>query len=150
HRFMVPVTRPLQNQHGDKDRRMDIHATLIRRVIGPIWARWEGSSYLRHYLDLARSQFDSPEAVKNRRFSALKAILTHAVATVPYYQRLFRRLKLDAGDIQDFDDLRQVPLLTKSDVCEQGRQLLSDALPRQRLHRKKTSGSTGVALEIYV
>src|SRR5437763_791884 len=50
---------------------MDLHATLIRNVIGPLWARWEGSPYLRHYKRLQQTQYDSPASIRARQWSAI-------------------------------------------------------------------------------
>jgi hypothetical protein len=41
-----------------KSYNMDKHAALIRAVIGPLWATWERSPYLRHYRRLKGNEFN--------------------------------------------------------------------------------------------
>jgi phenylacetate-CoA ligase len=129
---------------------LDLHALLIRNLLGPLWAWWEGSPYLSHYRQLLHRQFDSPAVVRARQWSAVADLLAHAGATVPYYRRRFQQLGLRTQQVRDFGDYRRLPVLTKTDIREAGVALLSDRYDRATLHRKKTSGSTGVALEIFV
>lgn len=129
---------------------MDVHARLIRGVIGPLWARWEGSPYLRHYRQLVRTQFDSPEVIEARQWEALRTMLSHAYATVPFYRERFYQAGVRPEEIQSLADYQQLPVLTKADIRERGSALLSWQFRREDLHRKETSGSTGVPLVIHV
>jgi phenylacetate-CoA ligase len=121
---------------------------ICRYAIAPAWACWEGSAYLKHYRELCRTQWDALEVIRRRQLEKLKALVAHAAATVPYYRRLFTQLRLRPEDIQSFDDLRQIPVLSKQDLRDRADDLLSEAYRGQRLHVKKTSGSTGVPLTV--
>jgi phenylacetate-CoA ligase len=129
---------------------MDVHALGIRAVLGPLWARWEGSPYLAHYRRLRRTQYDPPGAVRARQWDAVQAQIRHAYATVPFYRRRFEEAGLRPGDLRTPDDYRRLPVLTKADVRARGAALRSTACHGETLHRKETSGSTGVPLVIYV
>jgi phenylacetate-CoA ligase len=121
---------------------------VCRHIIAPAWARWEGSDYLRHYRRLCQTQWDDLEAIRSRQLQRLRSQLTHAAATVPFYRRLFSRLQIRPDDLRTLEDLRHFPILTKQDIRERADDLLSDAYRGQRLHVKKTSGSTGVPLSV--
>jgi phenylacetate-CoA ligase len=129
---------------------MDLHALAIRAALGPLWAWWEGSPYLAHYGRLKRAQYDPPDVVRERQWSAVQAQLRHAWATVPFYRRRFEQAGLRPGDVRDFDDYRRLPVLTKADIRAHGPALVSAEYRARPLNRKKTSGSTGVALEVLV
>jgi phenylacetate-CoA ligase len=129
---------------------MDLHARLVRALIGPLWARWEGSPYLRHYRQLRRTQYDAPEVIRARQWQQVRSMLQHAWATVPYYRQRLAQVDLTPEDIRDLDDYVLVPVLTKTDIREQGWGLVAEPYRRAVLHRKETSGSTGVPLEIFV
>lgn len=120
---------------------MDLFAPIARHLIAPAWAAWEGSPYLRHYRRLKRTQFDSPETVRDRQLSGLREIIAHARATVPFYRDL-------PGDIRSFDEFQKIPILNKQDIRDRFDDLLSSAYRGQNLHLKKTSGSTGVPLRV--
>jgi phenylacetate-CoA ligase len=129
---------------------MDWHAILIRNVIAPLWACRERSPYLRHYRWLKRSQYHDPDVIHARQWDSIKALVHHAHATVPFYRERFRQLGLHPNDIRDFADYRRLPVLTKADLREHGRELLSSQYKPATLHPKTTSGSTGVAVTVQV
>ncbi|MBI1915860.1 MAG: phenylacetate--CoA ligase family protein [Planctomycetes bacterium] len=129
---------------------MDWHASLIRKVIGPAWATWEGSRYLHHYRHLLRTQYEGPEQVHARQWKGLKRLLRHAYETVPFYRDRLDRAGLTPEEVRKFDDFRRLPVLTKEDLRQHGGTLLSRAYALRELHRKTTSGSTGVSVEVWV
>jgi phenylacetate-CoA ligase len=129
---------------------MDWPALLIRNVLAPLWARWESSPYLRHYRSLRKTQFDDLPTIRARQWTALVNQLRHAYATVPFYRARLARLGLRPEQIRNFEDFCSLPVLTKADIRGAGDQLLSNSYDPERLVRKKTSGSTGVSLQVAV
>jgi phenylacetate-CoA ligase len=129
---------------------VDWHARLIRTVIAPLWAHWERSPYLRHYQHLRRSQYDDPDTICTRQSDALRQLLAHAHATVPFYRERLDRAGLTPADCRGLDDYRRLPVLTKADLREHGDQLLAEGYDRSRLCLKKTSGSTGVSVRVHI
>jgi phenylacetate-CoA ligase len=127
---------------------MDWQRYLTRYVIAPAWAAWEGSPYLSIYRSLRRTQFDPAERIRERQWLGVQQMLRHAYDTVPYYRRLFDEQGIHANAIQSFADFERIPLLTKTDIRERQADLISEPYRNQRLHLKKTSGSTGVPLQI--
>src|SRR5258707_10531024 len=118
---------------------MDWHAFLIRGLIGPLWARWERSPYLRLYRSLKRSQYDDPTLIRHRQWSAVQDVLRHAHATVPYYRKLFDRQGINPANIRGLDDFCRVPVLTKADLRAYSETMISNEYDRATLHRKRTS-----------
>jgi phenylacetate-CoA ligase len=129
---------------------MDLHAMVIRKFLGPAWAWWERSRYLAHLNRLDRTQHDSPPTIQARQFRAVQDILTHAYKTVPFYRNRWQGIGLHPDDINNLQDFQAVPILTKADIRVHGRDLLSYVYTPEKLIRKKTSGSTGVSLEIFL
>lgn len=121
-----------------------------RRLIHPLWARREDGRAARLAAELRRRQYDPPAVVAARQLVALRRALRHATTTVPYYRDLFARLRLVPEDIATFADMTRIPLLTKADVRERGDELVSESFRGQSLLRKKTSGSTGVPLAVWL
>jgi len=83
------------------------------------------------------------DAIQRRR---LRAIVSHAVRTVPYYRDLFRQLGLAAEVIREQADLQKLPVLTKKDVQEHLPRLREEG--RQPYWLTETSGSTGTPLTV--
>jgi phenylacetate-CoA ligase len=129
---------------------MDLHAFLIRHAIGPLWARWERSPYLRHHRLLRQTQFHDADTIRARQWQQLTTLLQHANDTVPFYRDRGQAAGWTPADIRTEDDWRRLPVLTKADIRAAGPRLLSSCFERSALRRKTTSGSTGVSLEIFV
>src|SRR4029077_5709750 len=92
-----------------EDSSLDMVAPISRHLIAPAWAAWESSSYLRHFRHLRRTQFDAPGVIRERQLAALRDIVAHARATVPFYRDL-------PNDIRSFDDVASIPILTKQHI----------------------------------
>ncbi|MEX0725818.1 MAG: hypothetical protein WEB58_23835 [Planctomycetaceae bacterium] len=129
---------------------MTLSSRLIRRIVAPAWARWERSPYLKHYRRLLKTQFDNPETIAARQWAAIEGLMRHAVATSPFYAARFANAGLTSAAIRGFDDFRRIPCLTKHDLRQHGREMLSSHYDPRDLRIKKTSGSTGVSVEILV
>jgi phenylacetate-CoA ligase len=129
---------------------VDWWAPVTRSLVAPLWAWWEGSSHLCHLRTLRQTQLDPPETVRARQWQALTAQLRHAHDTSPFWKARFDAIGLKPGEVRSFEDFRAVPVLTKHDLRTRGPDLLSEPYRGQPLHRKATSGSTGIAVEVFV
>ena len=119
-----------------------------RHVLQPLSAAKAGSQHLRYLRVLRQTQFDPPEVVRARQLVALKAILRHAYATVPFYKRSWDGAGVHPNDVRVFADLERFPVVTKTDLRVSEAEFLSEAYRGQKLVVKRTSGSTGVPLTI--
>ena len=129
---------------------LDLLAPLSRTVVAPLWAVWERSPYLRHYRRLRRTQYDPPEVIRRRQEEQVRRLVAHACRTTEFYRERFAAAGLRAESIDSLDAFCTVPLTTKADLREFGPQLRSTDCPTRQLHHKKTSGSTGVSVEVFV
>jgi phenylacetate-CoA ligase len=123
---------------------------LNRHLMHPLVARRGRSRHLEYLRVLERTQFDPPEVVAARQLAALKVQLRHAYATVPYYRAAWRAAGVHPDDVRSPADLGAFPVLTKADIRRHDRDLISSAYDPARLRLKRTSGSTGVPLDIRI
>src|SRR5207244_12303284 len=79
------------------------------------------------------------------QLSTLTELVTRAASDVPFY----RRGGLEGVDFESLDQLRELPLLTKSEVQRAGRDLISDNYLGRRLTEVHTGGTTGKPLAVY-
>jgi phenylacetate-CoA ligase len=129
---------------------MDLLAPLIRRIVAPAWAAWEGTAYLRQHQKLVRTQFDDPAEIEGRQWAAMKCILEHAFSTTEFWRERLIRRGLVPSDIRSPADLPNLGLLTKHDLRNSGSKLRSSEPGRGPIGRRKTSGSTGTSVEVWV
>jgi phenylacetate-CoA ligase len=75
----------------------------------------------------------------------LSDVVTRAATDVPFY----RSRALPRIAFQSFDELDQLPLLSKSEVQAAGREMISNRYRDRRLTEIHTGGTTGTPLAIY-
>ena len=118
------------------------------------------------YAELLRVEQATPEEAARTQFQRLRQTLTYAAQWVPWYQRRFKEIGLEPGDIKSLDDLKRIPPLTRADVIDHHREMVDsrqqeaidaalqsrrdagNPIPlarfrRHRLVRNNSSGSTG-------
>jgi len=123
---------------------------LNRHLMHPLMARREGSHHLEYLHDLRERQYDPPEVISARQLRALQGQLKHAYATVPYYRAAWKAAGIHPEDVRSFADFEAFPVLTKADIRRHERALVSSEFEIERLRVKRTSGSTGVPLTVYI
>lgn len=127
------------------------HAMVTAFGIQWYWRRF-GPGF-RDELDgfLARTYFTA-EQWKEYQTGVLRELLTLATTRIPYYQRAWRGLGLDAGAIARFriEDLGGLPVLEKDSPRAEPEAFCVDGRPPDGATVCPTSGSTGTPVRVYV
>jgi phenylacetate-CoA ligase len=129
---------------------MDGFAWLVRRAVAPAWAAWERSPYLRHERRLRRTQFHAPERIRADQWQRIGILLRHAYHTTRFWKERLDAAGFTPERIRDWDDFRAIGLLTKADLRARGQDMRSELYCQAPVHHRKTSGSTGVSVELVV
>jgi phenylacetate-CoA ligase len=117
---------------------MPLHAWLISRNVNI------------YYKQLKRSQWLTPEQIREIQEQKLRELVHQAYYHVGYYRDLFDRLGLTPSDIRTIDDLQKLPLLDKKTVRSLLYfDLLSDNHDKKKMLKITTSGSTGEPFVCY-
>ncbi|HVP38345.1 MAG TPA: hypothetical protein VMS93_04095 [Candidatus Saccharimonadales bacterium] len=85
----------------------------------------------------------SEARIRAHQDRALRRLVAHAAAHVPYYREQFRALGMSAADIRTREDLSRLPVLTRTQLRERAEDLISNLAPRDALVPSRSSGSTG-------
>ncbi len=108
--------------------------------------------YLYHLLQwptVYRNQWKASDQVTAMQERALRKLIAHAFARVPYYRRLFDSAGIRPDSISSFDDLEGVPILTKDIVLANYPDgILMCGVDPARCSPRMTSGSSGKKLEV--
>ncbi len=108
------------------------------------------STALRYYFQLRRSQWLSPEQIRELQEARLRALIKHAYRHVPYYREMLDRLGIDPDEFRHIEDLQRLPILTKDTVRRNLHfDLMSDSHDKRQMLPVSTSGSTGEPLTLY-
>jgi phenylacetate-CoA ligase len=92
-----------------------------------------------------RSQWWSSERIRDYQSRALVGMMRHAVANVPFYQKL----NLHVETIQTAADLRRFPVIGKHDIQRGRDAFVAAGLDPAELHASRTSGSSGQPTTTY-
>lgn len=128
----------------------DYYSAIARRLVAPLWAMKEGTPYLRHLKSLDGSKKRLLAQVQDYQWQRLKRLLAHAAANSAFYTERFRQGGLILTDINSWEDFQRMPLLTKDDIRANKAAMIARNIPKDQLVAKKTSGSTGVSVELVV
>ncbi len=100
---------------------------------------------------LRRAVWLAPDELKALQARRLQALIRHAYQKVPYYRQLFDSVGVRPEHIRTVDDLRLIPITTKAQLQNTpARQLMAAGVDPQKCLIKRTSGSTGMPLQVYV
>ena len=92
-----------------------------------------------------RSQWWSSERIREYQDRALVGMMRHAVANVPFYQKL----NLPVGTIQTAADLQRFPVIGKHDIQCEPDAFVAAGLDPAELYASRTSGSSGQPTTTY-
>jgi phenylacetate-CoA ligase len=130
---------------------MSFQQRLIRHVLSPL-ALWRSGDFdqWRYLQEFERSQYLSPEQLRQLQWQRLQGLLAHAYARCPFYRERFDRAGLVPGDMRNLEHLSVLPLLEKSDIQEHRDRLLASDWPKADLIPNQTGGSTGSPLSFFM
>ncbi len=123
----------------------------IKYVYGLIpYEKRLGKVFWDTYNFLQESQWWGKEKLEEYQMQQLEKILHHAYENIPYYRKVFDERGLRPKDIQDFDDLKKIPFLTKEIIQNNLEDLVAQNYPRSKLQYITTGGSTGIPMGFYL
>ena len=126
-----------------------MYAKIYQNILFPFYEtilRWRKT--LLYLKELEKSQWLSEKQLRKIQLEKLKALLKHAYENVPYYKEIFERLGLQPKDIENFEDFRKFPLLTKQDIRNNQEKLTANNYSKKKVFNTATGGSTGVPLQL--
>lgn len=127
--------------------------TPILNIIGAVGNQFGyglryGKSFSKIYEELRETEFFSETELDNIVKEKLIEQIKYAYKYVPYYRENY-----NANDVKTMDslsDIERFPFIDKEIVKSNEDQFISDKFKKGELIQKKTSGSTGMPLAIYM
>lgn len=102
-------------------------------------------SIRKNYRFLMKSQWWTCKDLKKLQMAKLTNLLNFVYYYVPFYQRIFEKLKINPSDIRTMDDLKVFPIIDKAYVNKH----YDEFIPKRSLEKSlpaHTSGSSGEIL----
>ncbi|MFC2046293.1 phenylacetate--CoA ligase family protein [Chloroflexota bacterium] len=128
-----------------------MYASVVKHVLLPFGEILRGSRVLPRLRELEKSQWYSPERIRELQEKKLRRLVRHAYDHVPYYRRVFGERGLGPDDILTVEDLTKLPILTKKEARRQfPDQITADNCTERDYLRLHSSGSTGEPLHFHL
>lgn len=101
------------------------------------------------YSELVATQHLDVARLEQMNWRRTARLLRYAYGHVPYYREKFRSIGLHPGDISDSRYYYQVPVLTRDDLQNHWRELISDEASARDLYPSTTGGTTGHPVRVF-
>ena len=75
-----------------------------------------------------KTEYWTREELKSEQIRLLKPLIKHCYDTVPYYNKLFKQMRLSPLDFRTISDLQKLPIVRKEDVKKNPRLFLSSKI----------------------
>lgn len=109
----------------------------------------ESTTFRKILSELEQTQYYTESEMQEWQDGRLVSLVRHAYENVPYYNRLFKKMKLLPGDIKNAEDLKKLPFLTKEDVRVNINDIIAKNIKKAFAEKTSTSGSSGKPLTLY-
>ncbi len=129
---------------------MDVVKPFIRHFAYDFYLRRDGFRLDEPRRQLAMSQFCSADELAALQLMKLQNLLAAAYTENSFYRNRFDQCGFEPGDLREFSDLAKLPILTKDDIRDQLIRNFSHGYTKGNLFHKRTGGSTGVPLHVYI
>jgi len=96
-----------------------------------------------------KNQFLPPEELEFMNWKRTQAIIKYAYEFVPYYAKVFKKIKLHPGDIITPNDLYKIPIVERKDIKNNFQEFISVKAKRRYMKLVSTGGTTGEPVKVY-
>jgi phenylacetate-CoA ligase len=103
-----------------------------------------------YYLRMKNNPWMGEDALRRLQLRKLKHLIQHAYETTGFYNDFYDDFQVGPQIIKSLADLPRLPLINKEIVNRAGQDIISNKYSAASLIKKKTSGTTGVAVTIYL
>jgi phenylacetate-CoA ligase len=103
--------------------------------------------FLKYYKLLEEREEANSEIIKEYQLNQLKQILIYSYKNVPYYQELFNKISFDPFKFSDFEQISNIPFLTREIITDNFDKLKSTKKIKNGYYKGTTGGSSGLPLK---
>jgi len=123
---------------------------VIKKISAPIIAEAKGlPNFFQHLEQLEASQYWARDRIAEFQFERLKKLLSHAYENTAFYRRRFDKAGINPYKLQDPEEIRNIPILTKKEIRENITSMIAKDYREDQLDMSETGGTTGVKMQFY-
>lgn len=89
------------------------------------------------------------QKIRAYQLDKLKEMAKHAYENVSYYKSSFDRAGFKPEEVNEFEDWKRIPIITKDDIRAAGKSLIASNYSRKKIISTCTAGTSGIPLTSY-
>lgn len=129
--------------------RSKLKNTIGKNIFLPIGDLLSGYKVADYLSFLQEAQYWDKGKIEDYQNNELRKLIHHAYQNVQYYKELFDKYGYKPTDINTKDDLKKLPILTKSEIKKNRNKFLAKNILNNQLIFSSSSGSTGEPFQFY-
>jgi len=110
----------------------------------------KGSPQFRYWRKLEHTQYLPLDELLRTQWNRLKSLLLFVYENNAYYRDRFNEKQVTPEDIRKVKDIQRLPIITKQDIQDNMKSIITRGYDQNKLIGFKTGGSTGKPLNIYL
>ena len=123
---------------------------LLARAVGlPVFDILKGYMVREEYRQFKTLISGTVKSISRYQLIRLRELLIHAYESTIFYHDRMIRTGFDPYSISSADDLKKLPVLTRSDLQNDWKLMISDKHDHRKLDKGSSSGSTGVPVVFF-
>ncbi len=122
---------------------------MNREIFIRVFDQLKGTKIYSYYNFYKKTLHWDREQIENYQLQKLKSLIHHAYYNIPFYTERFKSIGLEPPDIKSFEDLKQIPLLTRQDLQENSKNLVDKSKDVSKLIKGGSSGTTGTPIQFF-
>ena len=124
-------------------------AGIVRNLVYPAYEVLSGRRILSKWRELEESQWRSSAEIEEQQWEKLHNLLVHANEHCSFYRKRFEQAGVNPEQIQAPEDMERIPPLTRQDLMQHQKEILSDDAKLSQLKPNATGGSSGEPAHFY-
>ncbi|CAN2045897.1 phenylacetate-CoA ligase [Candidatus Magnetomoraceae bacterium gMMP-13] len=122
---------------------------INRKIIYPLYFAWNKDKRLQYLKEMEKGQWLSQDEILSRQLIKFKRLFKYAYENSPFYRKLYIKAGVTPEDINSFDDIRNLPVITKQDIQKNMQTMVSTTFPKCDMYLEASGGSTGNPTNFY-
>jgi phenylacetate-CoA ligase len=130
-------------------REPEMYSAIVKHVLIPAYYRFNKDERLAYLKEIEAEQWLSPREIGSRQFQRVQALLHHAYETAPFYRKSWTAVGAEPGDVTGPAEFQTLPFLSKQDIQNSLKDLVSTNYGASDLIPDASGGSTGIPTNFY-
>ena len=124
-----------------------MYPKIVKNFIYPAISQVRKENILYHLNELEKSQWLGSQELASKQWFDLKSLLNAIYENNDYYRRRFIETGIKPSQMNSYADFLKIPILEKEELRKNVKFMISNS-NKDIIESRKTSGSTGIPLEI--